>query len=53
VAVETRMDHRVAMSMAVAQLLAGGEEVLLDDVACVDTSFPGFFGILDRLAEGA
>jgi 3-phosphoshikimate 1-carboxyvinyltransferase len=52
VEVRTRMDHRVAMSMAVAQLLAGGDEVVLDDVACVDTSFPGFFGILDRLAEG-
>ncbi len=53
VAVRTRMDHRVAMSMAVAQLLAGGDEVVLDDVACVDTSFPEFFGILDHLTEGA
>jgi 3-phosphoshikimate 1-carboxyvinyltransferase len=52
VSVRTRMDHRVAMSMAVAQLLAGGDEVLLDDVACVATSFPGFFGLLDRLSEG-
>jgi 3-phosphoshikimate 1-carboxyvinyltransferase len=53
VSVRTRMDHRVAMSMAVAQLLAGGDEVVLDDVACVDTSFPSFFSILDRLSEGA
>jgi 3-phosphoshikimate 1-carboxyvinyltransferase len=53
VPVRTRMDHRVAMSMAVAQLLAGGDEVRLDDVLCVDTSFPGFFDILDRLSEGA
>ncbi len=51
--VRTRMDHRIAMSMAVAQLLAGGEPVVLDDVACVDTSFPSFFPILDRLTEGA
>ena len=51
--VRTRMDHRVAMSMAVAQLFSGGDEVLLDDVACVNTSFPGFFGILDRLSEAA
>jgi 3-phosphoshikimate 1-carboxyvinyltransferase len=51
--VRTRMDHRVAMSMAVAQLLAGGDEVVLDDVACVDTSFPSFFSILDGLSEGA
>jgi 5-enolpyruvylshikimate-3-phosphate synthase len=26
---------------------------VLDDVACVDTSFPTFFSILDRLSEGA
>jgi 3-phosphoshikimate 1-carboxyvinyltransferase len=53
VAVRTRMDHRVAMSMAVAQLLAGGDEVVLDDMACVDTSFPSFFPILERLSEDA
>jgi len=50
VAVRTRMDHRIAMSMAVAQLFAGRSEVVLDDVACVATSFPGFFDILDGLA---
>jgi 3-phosphoshikimate 1-carboxyvinyltransferase len=52
VAVRTRLDHRIAMSMAVAQLFAGGAEVVLDDVACVATSFPSFFSILDRLTEG-
>lgn len=51
VAVATRMDHRIAMSMAVAQLFSGGSEVVLDDVACVATSFPGFFDVLDRLSE--
>ena len=51
VAVATRMDHRIAMSMAVAQLFSRGAEVALDDVACVATSFPGFFDTLDRLAE--
>jgi 3-phosphoshikimate 1-carboxyvinyltransferase len=49
VAVRTRLDHRIAMSMAVAQLFAGGEEVVLDDVACVATSFPTFFELLDGL----
>jgi 3-phosphoshikimate 1-carboxyvinyltransferase len=55
VTVRTRLDHRIAMSMAVAQLLAGGDEVVLDDVACVATSFPSFFGLLDSLcgAEGS
>jgi 3-phosphoshikimate 1-carboxyvinyltransferase len=52
VAVETRLDHRVAMSFAVAQLFADGAEVTLDDVSCVATSFPRFFGILDALAAG-
>ncbi len=50
--VRTRLDHRIAMSMAIAQLFTDGEEVVLDDVACVATSFPSFFQLLDSLAEG-
>ncbi|MET0501498.1 MAG: 3-phosphoshikimate 1-carboxyvinyltransferase [Candidatus Binatia bacterium] len=43
--VKTYGDHRVAMSLAIAGLsTAGGVEV--DDVGCVDTSFPGFFELL-------
>jgi 3-phosphoshikimate 1-carboxyvinyltransferase len=53
VAVRTRLDHRIAMSMAVAQLFMRGGEVHLDDVECVATSFPSFFDILDRLSGGA
>ncbi len=52
VEVRTRLDHRIAMSMAVAQLFMDGGEVALDDVDCVATSFPSFFAILDRLATG-
>jgi 3-phosphoshikimate 1-carboxyvinyltransferase len=52
VEVRTRLDHRIAMSMAVAQLFTAGEEVVLDDVACVATSFPSFFDLLDSVAEG-
>ncbi len=51
VTVQTRLDHRIAMSMAVAQLFAGAP-VVLDDVACVATSFPSFFSLLDGLCEG-
>jgi 3-phosphoshikimate 1-carboxyvinyltransferase len=51
VTVETRLDHRIAMSMAVAQLFAG-QPVVLDDVACVATSFPSFFERLDSLCWG-
>jgi 3-phosphoshikimate 1-carboxyvinyltransferase len=52
VAVETRLDHRIAMSMAVAQLFTGGEPVTLDDVSCVATSFPSFFRLLDQVTGG-
>jgi len=48
VTVKTRLDHRIAMSMAVAQLFAG-QPVHLDDVSCVATSFPSFFTLLDSL----
>lgn len=41
------------MSMAVAQLFANGEEVILDDVSCVATSFPSFFELLDGLCGGS
>ena len=53
VEVATRLDHRIAMSMAVAQLLSNGEEVQLDDVACVATSFPSFFQLLDEVCGAA
>jgi 3-phosphoshikimate 1-carboxyvinyltransferase len=53
VAVRTRLDHRVAMSMAVAQLFTPGGEVRLDDVSCIATSFPSFFHVLDQLTGGA
>jgi 3-phosphoshikimate 1-carboxyvinyltransferase len=52
VPVRTRLDHRIAMSMAIAQLFTGGGEVVLDDVSCVATSFPSFFDLLDRVAGG-
>jgi len=51
--VETRLDHRIAMSMAVAQLFAGpAGPVVLDEVGCVATSFPSFFELLDSLTPG-
>ena len=42
-------DHRIAMALAVAALVADGE-TLVDDVACVATSFPGFADLLNALA---
>ncbi|MEW6324786.1 MAG: 3-phosphoshikimate 1-carboxyvinyltransferase [Nitrospirota bacterium] len=41
-------DHRVAMALAVAGLAAKGETVI-EDTACIETSFPGFAGLLQRL----
>lgn len=34
-------DHRIAMAFAIAGLFADGETVI-DDTACVETSYPGF-----------
>jgi 3-phosphoshikimate 1-carboxyvinyltransferase len=42
-------DHRMAMALAVAALVADGETVI-DDVACVATSFPGFAETVNALA---
>lgn len=42
-------DHRMAMSLAVAGLVAEGETVV-EDVACVATSFPEFAATLNALA---
>jgi 3-phosphoshikimate 1-carboxyvinyltransferase len=44
---DSRGDHRIAMSLAIAAQCASGE-VRIDDVANVATSFPGF----DALARG-
>jgi len=45
---ESRGDHRMAMSLAVAGLLAEGETVI-KDAGCADISFPGFFNVLNSL----
>lgn len=43
-------DHRTAMSMAIAALNTEGESVV-KDVECVETSFPGFFTLLDYVSK--
>jgi len=42
-------DHRVAMALAVAGLSSDGG-VEIDDSACVDISFPGFFDLLEGVS---
>ncbi|MCR4751175.1 MAG: 5-enolpyruvylshikimate-3-phosphate synthase, partial [Eubacterium sp.] len=46
--IDTRGDHRLAMSFAVASLLAEGE-LTLTDSSCVSVSYPGFFSDLQSL----
>jgi len=46
--IETRLDHRIAMSMVVAGL-AARNPVTIDDATPVATSFPVFFQMVDQL----
>jgi 3-phosphoshikimate 1-carboxyvinyltransferase len=46
--VRSHGDHRVAMALAVAGLLADGVTEI-DDAECVDISYPGFFDQLESL----
>lgn len=48
--IRTFRDHRIAMSFAVASLIAEGTTVL-DDAGCVDISYPTFFEDLNRLRQ--
>jgi len=47
--VESFGDHRVAMSFSIAGLLCGME---VEDTACVDTSFPNFYSLLEQITKG-
>lgn len=47
-AVSSHGDHRIAMSMLVAGLMAEGETTV-DDTECIETSFPGFMDMMDML----
>ncbi|MFZ4858873.1 MAG: 3-phosphoshikimate 1-carboxyvinyltransferase [Desulfuromonadaceae bacterium] len=42
-------DHRIAMSMSVAALVAAGA-ITVSDIGCVATSFPTFFPLLEEVA---
>jgi len=41
-------DHRIAMSFAIAGLKCG---MSVNDTACIDTSFPNFFSILEKITK--
>lgn len=46
--VESKCDHRIAMSFAIAALLAEGETEIID-AECVDISYPNFYSDLKML----
>ncbi|MEN3746807.1 3-phosphoshikimate 1-carboxyvinyltransferase [Sphingomonas sp. HF-S3] len=48
--IASKLDHRIAMSMTVAGLVSRNE-VTIDDVAPVATSYPNFYPTLDALTE--
>ncbi|MFU7528237.1 3-phosphoshikimate 1-carboxyvinyltransferase [Qipengyuania sp. ASV99] len=48
--VVTRLDHRIAMSMAVAGLVSR-DGVGVDDTSPINTSFPTFMGLLNEAAR--
>ncbi len=50
--VQTHADHRIAMSFGVLGALRGNG-VTVDDPACVDVSFPGFWATLAALSGAA
>ena len=47
--VDSHGDHRVAMSLAVAGLIAQGGEMVINDTENIKTSFPGFVELLESL----
>jgi 3-phosphoshikimate 1-carboxyvinyltransferase len=48
--VESHGDHRIALMLAVAGLIADGE-TRIRNVDCVNTSFPGFLPMLQKLVQ--
>lgn len=50
--IDSQGDHRIAMSFAVAGLIAEGE-TRIENAQWADISFPGFFELIGRFSEGA
>jgi 3-phosphoshikimate 1-carboxyvinyltransferase len=44
-------DHRIAMAFAIAGLFAKGDTII-EDVECVQTSYPGFAEMLEKVRTG-
>jgi 3-phosphoshikimate 1-carboxyvinyltransferase len=50
--VESHGDHRIAMTLAIAGLIAHRGETVVRNVECVQTSFPDFERVLNTLCHG-
>lgn len=48
--IESYHDHRIAMAFAIASLIAQGATTI-NNVSCVDISFPGFFEKLESIKQ--
>ena len=48
--IQTFMDHRIAMSFAIASLIAEGTTTILDHEV-VNISYPGFYEDLGRITQ--
>ncbi len=48
--IDSKLDHRIAMSFAVAGLIAEGETTI-HGAECVDISYPNFYGDLKKLYQ--
>jgi 3-phosphoshikimate 1-carboxyvinyltransferase len=46
--VESFLDHRIAMTLAIASLIADGE-MIIKDASCVNISFPQFYEVLKKI----
>ena len=49
-AIDRHLDHRIAMSFAVAALNADGETEI-QDAECVNISYPAFYQDLNRISS--
>ena len=49
-AIQSYLDHRIAMSFAIAGLTAEGETTIQDS-QCVDVSYPDFFSTLNKITN--
>jgi 3-phosphoshikimate 1-carboxyvinyltransferase len=48
--IESKADHRIAMSLAIASLMAEGETTILN-AECVNISYPAFYSDLAKLIK--